>query len=151
MRFVTNRSRGRFVSCAWAALTAIVFSALSPALAAFALGDRPAALGRMLGIPADAHVVHASANHAGHGGHAAADAHGSAPSEDAPSHYAHGIYCSFCLNAGSTAAVLAAPALPALGAAESTAVMVEPAGPSPAASYPFFRSRAPPSPVRALS
>src|SRR5688500_7795181 len=37
---------------AWLALFAMLFSAVSPALAAAFLGDRPAALGQMLGIPA---------------------------------------------------------------------------------------------------
>jgi hypothetical protein len=155
------RSRSRFVSCAWAALLAMVFSALSPALAAAALRDRPAALGQMLGIPGTAqaalahddgcdHGVHAPAHDAHHDGVAHESTPPTAP-DDGSAHRAHGIYCSFCLNASATAAVLVAPALFAIAASGSAAVVTEPAGRASAASYPFFRSRAPPSVLQALS
>jgi hypothetical protein len=142
-----TRKRARFVSYAWAALAAVVFSALSPALAAAMLHDRPAALGQMLGIPEPApepQTSHDVVEHAAHHGHAMHDGAATPPEHDGSARHAHGIYCSFCLNASSTAAVLAVPVLPVFAKLGSIAIAAEPLALATAPSYPWFRSRAPP-------
>src|SRR5688500_12787403 len=98
-RVPMKRSRLRSLLPAWIALVAVLFSAVSPAIAAALLTDRPAALGRMLGLPAPAPECdeHAQHTNAGHEGHLAGDS----PHEGA-AHDAHGIYCSLCLNSSST-------------------------------------------------
>jgi hypothetical protein len=151
---MTRRSRS--LACAWATLFAMVFSALSPVLAAAVLADRPAALAQMLGIPgrgaeavelsqADCHYE-APPGHTQH----ASDSHGAPHSPgDAPAHEAHGIYCSFCLNASSTLAVPGAPALALAAALAAAAVALEPPPLEVVPSRPHFRSRAPPAGVSA--
>ena len=84
----------------WFALAATMFSAISPAIAGLVLRGRADALGQMLGIPARPAMHH----DAGCPDEPAAGQHGSdGPAE--PHHGSHGIYCSLCLNPGSTAAI----------------------------------------------
>jgi hypothetical protein len=141
-----KRYGARFRLYAWLSVFVTLFSAVSPALAAAVLADRPAALGQMLGLPAPADAeAHHGAGHAGHHGYAD-EHHGAAPapSDDGTAHRAHGIYCSFCLNAASTVAIGAAPPAPVLHSVRSFAPAPERECPAAAAFHPFFRSRAPP-------
>jgi hypothetical protein len=145
-----TRSRARYRFPAWLALLATLFSAVSPAIAASVLTDRPAALARMLGLPgsAAAPAEETCDEHtgAGHAQEVAGTAHhGDAPASDGKAHGEHGIYCSFCLTASSTAAVMPVP--PALVLANSAEVRlaVPPALLSPAAHRFVFHSRAPPA------
>ena len=141
------------LASAWIALLAVVYAALSPVFAAAVLAERPAALARMLGLPHEAAIANAHDEHAGHGTHAGhADQHPApAQSEDDAAHYAHGIYCSFCLNGGSTAALLAPPPTHALAVIVSIAAIEPKPRPAAAAIHPYFRSRAPPHVLHALS
>ena len=142
-----TRKRARFVSYAWVAIAASVWSALSPAFAAAMLRDSPAALGQMLGIPETAsqlEATHDVAEHSAHHGHAAHDGAPAPPEDDGSAQHSHGIYCSFCLNPSSTAAVLAVPALLALATFGPIVPALEPPSRDVAAAYPWFRSRAPP-------
>jgi hypothetical protein len=143
-----KRYGARFRLYAWMSVFVTLFSAVSPALAAAVLADRPAALGQMLGLPAPAAAeAHHGAGHAGH--HGDPDEHGAAPapSDDDTAHRAHGIYCSFCLNATSTVAIGAAPPAVLLHSVPSFTPAAERECPAAAASHPFFRSRAPPAPA----
>jgi hypothetical protein len=106
------------------AAAALLFSALSPALASVLFSHRADILARVLGVSAQ----HAAADPAGGSDdacphEAAATAHHGAtnpPADDASEHAAHGIFCSFCLAASSLVSVPAAPsfhAAPSGGAA----------------------------------
>lgn len=141
-----SKRRSRALAAAWLALLAVVYAALSPTLAAAVLADRPAALARMLGLPHEATAAAAHDEHAGHAEHAEHAAHSSqpAPSDDDAAHYAHGVYCSLCLNPGSTAALLAPPPAHHLAPITATAAIALPPALSAAAAHPWFRSRAPP-------
>jgi hypothetical protein len=141
-----SKRRARVLATAWIALLAVVYAALSPALAAAVLADRPAALARMLGLPHQAAIADAHEEHEGHGAHQLPT-----PSEDDAAHYAHGIYCSFCLNAGSTAALLAPPVAHAVAAVVSIAAVSPRPQAAAAAVHPSVRSRAPPHVLPALS
>ena len=135
------RSGSRFVLCAWLALAATFFSAVSPALAAAILGDRPEALGRMLGLPAPAHD-HGEHAHHSHEGHAAN--HDASPADEGAAHAAHGIYCSLCLNTSST---LTLPGIaPAIVSAELAGFALTSHHPVAAASVVLlgYAARAPP-------
>jgi hypothetical protein len=94
-------NRSRLKQIAWIALAALLFSALSPAMASVLFSDRPDILARVLALPA-APV----ASLAGDICHATGAAPGQ-PSQATHSsnedsgHTAHGIVCSFCLVAGS--------------------------------------------------
>ena len=98
-------------STAWITLLAMLFSAVSPAVAAGLFSNQPEIAGQILGIPAaSVQPAHEDecANESGHHG----DTGGSGSTHDSAPHKAHGIYCSFCLNAGSTVALSGAtPAL----------------------------------------
>jgi hypothetical protein len=144
-----SKRRPRLLASAWIALLAVVYAALSPLLAAAVLAERPAALARMLGLPHDVVVANADEEHAGHGAHLAHQPAPAQPDDDA-AHYAHGIYCSFCLNAGSTAALLAPPLAHDVAAFVSTASIAPRPRPAAAAVHPYFRSRAPPHFLHAL-
>jgi hypothetical protein len=142
-----KRCGARFRLYVWLSVFATLFSAVSPALAAAVLADRPAALGQMLGLPAPAAVeAHHGAEHAGHHGEAD-EPHGAAPapSDDGTAHFAHGIYCSFCLNATSTVAIATSPPALVLHSVRSFTPAPKRVCPAAAAFHPFFRSRAPPS------
>ncbi len=111
---------------AWIALFAMLFSAVSPAIAAALFRDRADILGRMLAIPAV--VEHGPppqavlAEHDGCPHESAADAgreqlshsahHGNTghESHDGSEHAAHGTFCSFCLSPGSTVTLPASTA-----------------------------------------
>ena len=130
-------------STAWITLLAMLFSAASPALAAGLFSNQPAIAGQILGIPAaSAQPSHDDdcANDTGHHG----DAGGSGSTHDNAQHKAHGIYCSFCLNAGSTVTVPGT--VPALGIATLTFDVSEPQlqRTFQAAFVAVYRSRAPP-------
>ncbi len=145
-----SRRRSRTLAGAWIALVAVVYAALSPTLAAGMLSDRPAALARMLGLP---HPPAAASEHDEHAMHAAHAAHRSAPAQpdgDAQ-HFAHGIYCSFCLNAGSTVALVAKPLVHDVAAIAASQTVAPSPRPAAAAVHPYFRSRAPPRAPNALS
>jgi hypothetical protein len=132
------------------ALFATLFSAVSPAIAGVLFSDRADILGRLLAIPAastkvsaldvtlQGDVCHEAAPVAGNH-----DALGHEPHDDSE-HAAHGVYCSFCLTAGSTLAI---------DAPDGAAVL--PAGPGPVLQSareqvhpraPFVLSRAPRGP-----
>jgi hypothetical protein len=86
----------------WLALAAMLFSAISPAIAGLALRGHAGALAQMLGIPAQSAMHHDVG--CPHG--AASEEHQSQSSGPAGSHHgSHGIYCSLCLNPGSIAAI----------------------------------------------
>jgi hypothetical protein len=139
--FDMKRYGARFRLYAWLSVFFTLFSAVSPALAAAVLADRPAALGQMLGLPAPAAADEPQGiEHTGHHGHGVAPA----PSDEGTDHRAHGIYCSFCLNATSTVAIATAPPALVLHSVTSLAPDAQRACPAAAAFHPFFRSRAPP-------
>jgi hypothetical protein len=140
---------------AWLALLATLFSAVSPAIAAAVLTERPAALARMLGIPATAAAPAEETCDEHSGGHHAQQEsagtahHDAAPAGDGKAHRDHGIYCSFCLTASSTAAVLPVPpALVLAATGECELIALQPLA-FPRPHRVVFRSRAPPgaSPV----
>jgi hypothetical protein len=140
-----KRYGARFRLYAWLSVLVTLFSAVSPALAAAVLADRPAALGQMLGLPASAAADEPhGVEHTGHHGHA--EEHGAAPAppDDGTDHRAHGIYCSFCLNATSTVAIATSPPALVLHRVASSTPAAERECPAAAAFHPFFRSRAPP-------
>ena len=96
-------------STAWMTLLAMLFSAVSPAVAAGLFSNQPEIARQILGIPAaPVQPVHeeACANEAGHHG----DTGGAGSTHDSAPHKAHGIYCSFCLNSGSTVTLSGATA-----------------------------------------
>ena len=84
---------------AWIAAVALVFAAVSPALAAALFADRPQISARILGLAVatathdvpDCHDEGAAAEHAGH--------------EGRDQHASHGVFCSFCLVASSLLAL----------------------------------------------
>lgn len=116
-------SRARQKVTAWIAAAALLFSALSPAMASALFAGRPDIMARVMGLPAQHAAAQPAAEH-GDGCphevnevHAAATAahHGAAgsPADDSGEHAAHGIYCSFCLAASAQLGVLPAPPVPA--------------------------------------
>ena len=128
-------THARFRSIAWLSLAAMLFSAVSPAIAATLLADQPRALARMLGIPAAAETPsdHAHAHPAHH------------PKHTPTPHTDHGIYCSLCLNASSTVAVIAAASPAILVAPLRDIATAESQRSFTRAFSPLFRSRAPPA------
>lgn len=138
------------------ALFAVLFGAVSPAIAGVLFSGRADILGRLLAIPAasakdsalDAalhgDICHEAAPAAG--GDARSGQHGALghESHDDSEHAAHGVFCSFCLTAGSTLAI---------DAPDGAAVL--PPGPGPVlqsareqvhSRAPFVLSRAPRGP-----
>jgi len=116
------------------ALAAMLFSAVSPAIAAALFSGRAEILGRMLAIPTAAPsavapqgtsleddgcphepvaATHERTVHSGHHGNAGHESH------DDSDHATHGIFCSFCLSPGS------AVTLPAPGAAAWAVTVIE--------------------------
>ena len=138
-----RRYGARRMTALWLTLAALLFSALSPAMAGVLFADRPDILARVLSLPAKAQspalgdICHSEAS-----APAAAN-----PDADAdPQHAAHGIVCSFCLAANSVVTlppVAAATVAFALTASEPlSAVRVQ----QPPFSIPLTRhSRAPPA------
>jgi len=152
----------RRIAIARIALAAMMFSTVSPAIAAALFGDRADILGRMLGVPvAEAtgvsHVaapseddgcphepedVAAAQETPSTGGHPGEPGR---HSEGGSGHAAHGTYCSFCL-ASSAVVVLPAAAwvdssAPVAGVPVSGGHEREPASPR----LSGHRSRGPPS------
>jgi hypothetical protein len=152
MRSALSRRR---IACV--ALAAMLFSAVSPAIAAALFSGRAEMLGRMLALPPavaatldarlpqdDCHQPEMAARdgdaHSGHHGSSGGGGH------DDSGHAAHGVFCSFCLAASSaitlpsaaTAAGVTAPERSVLPPAEGR---VRPASQLPATRHP----RDPPS------
>jgi Protein of unknown function (DUF2946) len=148
--------RLRQKTIAWIAAAALLFSALSPAMASVLFAERPDILARVLGVAAQ----HAAVMEQGDGcpheaqaattvaaGHGDASAHAPAqPATDPADHAAHGIYCSFCLAAAATVTLPGVP--PAVAAVVPDALAVAPAAhsqPVVARLPSTHRSRAPPA------
>jgi hypothetical protein len=130
---------------AWIALFAMFFSAASPVFAAVVLADNSAAFAKMLGLPAAPEPAAEGEDFAHHGHHGAAAGDHSGGIHESPEHAAHGIYCSFCLNPGSVAAVA-----PAAVAAAILTLAFDIAAPATRTGYYSrfiapYRSRAPPA------
>jgi hypothetical protein len=100
----THRKRIALIAAA-----ALLFSALSPAMASVLFSHRADIMVRVLGVPAHhAAADTASAHDEGCPHEAAATAHHGATNpqtDDASEHAAHGMYCSFCLAASSLVSV----------------------------------------------
>lgn len=141
----------------WIAIGAILFGAVSPALAATLFRDRPDILARMLALPAaetpaPAHAAATADDGCPHEPASAAEdeashsAHGgpSGSAHDESKHTAHGIFCSFCLTASATLTLPAASAVSLAGAPDIVPSVHrherDPAPPQLAS----HRSRAPP-------
>jgi hypothetical protein len=93
------------------ALAAMLFSALSPAMASVLFADRPLLMARVLALPA------ANTNLPGDICHTpdAASASLTKPASDQDSeHQAHGVLCSFCLPASAGVALPSLAAAPAI-------------------------------------
>jgi hypothetical protein len=123
------------------ALAAILFSTVSPALAATLLADRPAALARLLGIPAkpQSQPLADQASHAHHTHHGSDSKSGSGDP-----HSDHGVFCSFCLNATSTLALTDSPVADSALPAATQDRPFERAESFRQIAEPVYRSRAPP-------
>jgi hypothetical protein len=131
-------------SIAWLTLLAMLFSAASPALAAYILADRPAALGQMLGLPAAKSGAADSEDHRAHVEHGGGQSESAGDAHHDDSHQSHSLYCSLCLNPSSLASVAPLPPSLWLLGLEFDLAQPEP-HPSPSGSFlPLYRSRAPP-------
>lgn len=142
-------SRARRKIAVWIALAALLFSALSPAMASVLFSDRPDILARVLALPAKPAVSEhadicrhdaAGVAHRGNAEHS---------SEHESGHAAHGIFCSFCL-AASSVVTLATAANAVVMAVLTTAVYlpnghVQPPAANPAATR---HPRDPPASLR---
>jgi len=141
-------------------LAAMLFSVLSPAIAAALFPDRPDILGRMLAVPAiaapaapqdptasdDDACPHESMGHATHGdAQATHHGHSSHGSHEDTGHADHGTFCSFCLAASAVVTLPAAastdPAVLIADVPASSGHAREPAPPQ----LSSHRSRGPPS------
>ena len=97
----------RKINLAAATLAFMLFSALSPVMAAALFVGDAQVLGRMLNVPAEPAVT-VNAEHAGHQNHHAShgashEHHPAAAQEGKSSECAdHGVFCSFCLSASGT-------------------------------------------------
>jgi hypothetical protein len=108
---------------AWTALVAVLYSAVSPAIAAVLFADRPDVLGRMLRMPEAAqqaafpqqqdhgdherpYLCHEDAGNGDSLAHPRGDT--GSGSHDDSEHAAHGIFCSFCLTSSSVVTLPAA-------------------------------------------
>ena len=149
---------------AWIALAAMLFSAVSPALAAALFPHRPDILGRMLAIPAAPATVehdapreataggddgcpHEAAGGAGHEQASHPGNHGGSghESHDETEHAAHGTYCSLCLTASSVVTLASSQAaLPAIAPAGAAIAAAPERWPGDAASA-LHRARGPPA------
>jgi len=134
----------RFRFIAWLSLLATLYSAASPTLVAIFLGNTPAALGQMLGIPAaSADSPAADDCHSEHDAGPKNDA--SASGTPQPAHQAHGIYCSLCLNPSSIATIAVAPVSVWVLALAFDVARPESAAGLFSSFFPLYRSRAPPA------
>jgi hypothetical protein len=145
---------------AWIALAAMLFGAVSPALAAALFPHRPDILARMLAIPAaatqgvpqeaaageDDGCPHESAADAAHG--QSHTAHHGSPGPESPDdseHAAHGIFCSFCLTANSVVTLLSAAPAPLAIEFASADVAGAPEQQLAQAAPALHRARGPPA------
>ncbi len=131
----------------WLTLAAMLFSALSPAMASVLFADRPDILARLLGAPAPSSaIIKADICHQ-HVADASTPSKAGPQSDEDADHSGHGIFCSFCIPAGGTVTLLPpvhmSAALVATAAGLLPAVRL-PLPPAPPVSN--HRSRAPPSP-----
>jgi len=133
------------------ALFAMLFSAVSPAMAAVLFADRPEILSHMLALPAPAPVV-ADAHDDGCPHEAAQSAHhgqSNRDSSDSTEHAAHGIFCSLCLTASSVVTLLSGAAAPgAVPVANSDALAVSEYQSPPTVFYNVRHPRGPPAVLR---
>jgi len=134
----------RLRSIAWPTLLAMLFSAASPALAAYILADRPAALGQMLGLPPAASGAAAADDHSAHAGHSGGQSESAGDAQHDDSHQSHSLYCSLCLNPGSLATVAPVPPSLWLQGLEFDLAQPAPHARPSASFFPLYRSRAPP-------
>jgi len=111
-------SQTRLKLTAWIAAAALLFSALSPAMASALFANRPDILARVLGVPMQHAAAQAGSEPDDGCPHETASAahHGatSPQGDDTSDHAAHGIYCSFCLASGATVTVLGTARPPAM-------------------------------------
>lgn len=99
-------SRARRTVTAWITVAALLFSALSPAMAGVLFSDRPDILARVLALPVmPAAGAQTDIYHPDRAG-VVPQAHPDHPSDEDSGHAAHGIFCSFCL---ASASVLTLP------------------------------------------
>lgn len=139
---------------AWMAAALLLFSALSPSMAAALFSERPDVMARVLGVPAPHAVAAAAPDHADgceHESPAAVTAshhgEGGVPPGDAPAHAAHGTYCSFCLAASAGVTLPGVPAAMValvMGMADAVPLQFDHAPPQRPPSNQ--QARAPPSP-----
>jgi len=98
-------TRAHLKRIALIAAAALLFSALSPAMAAMLFAQRPDILARVLRVPAHHEAAAFDATHDDGCPHepAAMPQHGDARShaDDTSEHATHGIFCSFCLAAAT--------------------------------------------------
>lgn len=128
---------------AWIALVALVFAAVSPALAAALFADRPEISARILGLPAAPAPQQAADCH-DEAGPAAPREH--EDHEEHDHHASHGVFCSFCLVASSLLTLPSAPGL-TLEPPASGSVADEPAAaPRVARRTAGYQPRGPPAP-----
>jgi len=131
---------------AYIALAAMLFSALSPAMASVLFSDRPEILARVLGAPAKPMASGAHADICQHEAAGAAQhSNGEHLSSDGTGHAAHGIFCLFCLAASSMVTVPGVTNGPTV-LIDSAAVFVPTGRVQPVATrlLSTHRSRAPP-------
>lgn len=136
-------SRLRRLWVARFALTAMLFGALSPALASVLFADRPHLLARVLALP-----MATAANLPGAICQTpdAASASAVNPATDGNSeHTAHGVLCSFCLPAGAGVALPSLAAVPAIKLALRNTVIPTAAPRGPAVLLSTHHARGPPA------
>jgi len=123
---------------------AVLFSALSPAMASMLFAGRPDILARVLSLPAAGEVDRVCQHDAATLAHHALT---DTSPDDATEHAGHGIFCSFCLASGAVVSV-AATAPPAVQLVKRGAEKVRLRQNLPRLLSPCStqRSRAPPSP-----
>ena len=150
---------------AWIAFSAMLFGAVSPAIAGILFSGRADVLGRMLAIPpTPVAAEHASPQEAVSGEddgcpHESADGarpeepshsahHGTSghESHDDSEHAAHGTFCSFCLTASSVVTLLSPQPAALTVAVDGTDVYVAPERRFGQATPALHRARGPPFP-----
>jgi hypothetical protein len=145
---------------AWTALVAVLYSAVSPAIAAVLFADRPDLLGRMLRMPEAAqraaspqqqdhgdherpYLCHEDAGNGDSLAHPGGDT--GSGSHDDSGHAAHGILCSFCLTSSSVVTLPGAPASSFALTVEASATLPGGNDREPASQLPATRhTRDPP-------
>lgn len=129
----------------WLTLVAMLFSALSPAMASVLFAHRPDVMARVLALPAPgSSVAGGIVCHSPDvlGGVLSPTA---SQSDESSNHTAHGIFCAFCLNASAGFALPASVACGDLTFVVPKKILPAPRAPLPAqAPVSNYRSRAPP-------